>query len=65
MRQPGTTYLIQADGFYGATGNITLSWNLAGTNNDLPLILTQPVHHTVGVGGTSCVQRECAIWQPI
>lgn len=49
----GTTYLIQVDGFYGDMGNIALSWNLAGTNNTLPVILTQPVHHTVGVGGAA------------
>jgi len=45
--------MIQVDGFYGDTGNIALSWSQAGTNNNLPLILTQPVHRTVGLGDTT------------
>jgi hypothetical protein len=49
----GTAYMIQVDGFYGATGNITLNWSLAQGNGSLPVILTQPVRQTVGIGGTA------------
>ena len=48
-----TTYNIQVDGFYGAMGNIMLSWSIAPTNSKLPTITSQPTNQTVALGGTA------------
>ncbi len=49
----GTKYYVQVDGFYGATGNIVLSWSLNATSNTLPVIVTPPRSQTVGFGGSA------------
>ena len=46
----GTDYMIQVDGFYGAKGNLVLSWSMVVTSNQLPVILTPPHSQTVGLG---------------
>jgi MBG domain (YGX type)/Immunoglobulin domain len=47
----GTSYFIQISGFHGAEGNILLSWNLAATNTQVPVILVQPQSQTQTNGG--------------
>lgn len=47
----GTTYLIAVDGYYGAKGNIILSWSLESTTDKLAQILDEPAGQTVGQGG--------------
>ncbi|MCX6895982.1 MAG: immunoglobulin domain-containing protein [Verrucomicrobia bacterium] len=47
-----TEYEIAVDGFYGARGNITLTWALEQTTDLLPVILVQPRDKTVGFSNT-------------
>jgi len=48
----GTTYYIQVSGSYAATGTIALSWNLAVTANQVPVITSQPQSQSVPPGAT-------------
>ncbi|HWD19706.1 MAG TPA: choice-of-anchor tandem repeat GloVer-containing protein, partial [Verrucomicrobiae bacterium] len=43
----GHTYLIGVDGHQGASGNVTLSWNEAVTDDVVPTVLVPPVPVTV------------------
>lgn len=47
------TYFIQISGFYGATGQIVLSYNLINKDIFLPVILQQPTNVTTTAGGTA------------
>lgn len=49
----GTTYALAVDGFAGASGRYTLSWNFEATLEEFPRITTQPVSVSVTNGGTA------------
>jgi hypothetical protein len=49
----GTEYEIAIDGFGGNSGDISLSWKLEVTSDQIPVIVTQPQSQTVQVGTNS------------
>lgn len=49
----GTVYDIQADGFYGQTGSLGLSWDLQATASQLPVIVAYPRSQTVALGSSA------------
>jgi hypothetical protein len=61
----GTNYLIQVDGFYGARGNLVVSWSLAPTTNQLPVILTPPHSQTVGLGAPATLSVSTPALPPL
>ena len=48
----GTSYTIQVDGFYGATGSIVLGWSSQVLTTAPPVILAQPAARTVAAVGS-------------
>jgi hypothetical protein len=47
----GVTYYIQISGFHGAQGSIVLSWDIAPTSVQVPVIIVQPASQTQTNGG--------------
>ncbi len=48
----GTTYLIAIDGFYGAKGNVVLSWSFDPGSSTLPNVVPNPQAVTASNGAT-------------
>ena len=44
---PDVTYYVAIDGYGGAAGEITVSWNWNGTGLPVPVIVTQPISQTI------------------
>jgi len=51
--QAGSNYNIAVDGFFGASGNIVLTWNLDTNLTAIPRIILQPVGATTVPGGNA------------
>ena len=49
----GTTFALAVDGFAGASGRYTLSWNFEATQEEFPRITTPPVSQSASNGGTA------------
>jgi hypothetical protein len=49
----GTTYFIQIDGFYGASGHVVLSWSNSPTVLQAPEIVVPPQGQTLPSGATA------------
>ncbi|MBI3415322.1 MAG: immunoglobulin domain-containing protein [Verrucomicrobia bacterium] len=48
----GTNYEFAVDGYFGATGNITLNWNLLRSSSPPPILLSVPNDQSLTVGST-------------
>jgi hypothetical protein len=54
--EAGVEYAIAVDGFFEASGDITLAWDLETTAEQLPVIVAQPTSQTVAPGSTALFQ---------
>jgi len=59
-------YEIDVDGYWGASGDIVLTWNIAETNAALPVILTTPPPLTVvSNGATVTLNCQASVGTPV